>query len=113
MPEIRHTLGITKREVWNSTIANFAVVIVYRLILGALCDKLGARVLFSAVLCLAAIPTACTGLISSARDLLILRIFIGLAGGTFVMCQYWATCMFSKEIVGTANAVRTDASCVL
>jgi NNP family nitrate/nitrite transporter-like MFS transporter len=37
--------------------------------------------------------------------LIIVRTFIGLAGGTFVMCQYWTSRMFTKEIVGTANAL--------
>lgn len=34
-----------------------------------------------------------------------LRLFIGTAGGTFVMCQYWTSRMFTKEVVGTANAL--------
>ena len=67
--------------------------------------RFGPRLLFTIVLCAAAIPTACTGLIQSAQDLVILRVFIGFAGGTFVMCQYWATSMFTMEVVGTANAV--------
>jgi NNP family nitrate/nitrite transporter-like MFS transporter len=76
-----------------------------RFILGPLCDKYGARVLFTVTLCAASIPTACTGLISTATDLIILRLFIGIAGGTFVMCQYWTTQMFTLEVVGTANAL--------
>jgi len=35
----------------------------------------------------------------------ILRLFIGIAGGTFVMCQYWSSRMFTKDVVGTANAL--------
>merc|ERR1712151_548353 len=34
-----------------------------------------------------------------------LRTFIGTAGGTFVMCQYWSSRMFTKDVVGTANAL--------
>ena len=56
-----------------------------RFILGPLCDKYGARKLFSVVLCLAAIPTGLTGVIDNAFSLAFLRVFIGLAGGTFVM----------------------------
>ncbi|CAB9496332.1 affinity nitrate transporter 2 [Seminavis robusta] len=105
LSEIREDLDITKREIWNSTIANFAAVIFVRLILGPLCDKFGSRVLFAVVLCIAAIPAACTGVIQNARDLIILRVFIGIAGGSFIMCQYWSTSMFTKEVVGTANAL--------
>ena len=76
-----------------------------RFILGPLCDKVGARVLFAVILCLASIPTACTGLVNTSIGLVILRLFIGIAGGTFVMCQYWSSRMFTKEVVGTANAL--------
>jgi NNP family nitrate/nitrite transporter-like MFS transporter len=34
-----------------------------------------------------------------------LRLFIGIAGSSFVMCQAWSTRMFTKDIVGTANAL--------
>merc|ERR1712032_1202708 len=53
----------------------------------------------------ASIPTALTGTIRGAVSLAVLRIFIGVAGGTFVMCQFWSSRMFVKEVVGTANAL--------
>jgi NNP family nitrate/nitrite transporter-like MFS transporter len=87
--EIKDTLGLTKQDVWNSSIAGVGGTIVIRLILGPLCDKYGARVLLTIVLCGASIPAACTGFLQSAQGLVILRTFIGLAGGSFVMCQYW------------------------
>merc|ERR1712087_774635 len=34
-----------------------------------------------------------------------LRFFIGFGGSTFVMCQYWTSRMFTKKVVGTANAL--------
>ena len=46
-----------------------------------------------------------TGLVTTATGLAILRFFIGLGGSTFVMCQFWSTSMFTKEVVGTANAL--------
>ena len=76
-----------------------------RFVLGPLCDKVGARILFAVILCMASIPTACTGLVNTSIGLVILRLFIGIAGGTFVMCQYWSSRMFTKEVVGTANAL--------
>lgn len=76
-----------------------------RFALGPACDKFGARIPMAALLCLASIPTACTGLINNATGLWVTRMFIGCAGGTFVMCQYWSTSMFCKEVVGTANAL--------
>jgi NNP family nitrate/nitrite transporter-like MFS transporter len=105
LSEIQDTLGLTKQDIWNSSIAGVGGTILIRFILGPLCDKYGARILFTIVLCGASIATACTGFVQSAQGLVILRTFIGLAGGTFVMCQYWTSRMFTKEVVGTANAL--------
>lgn len=103
--EIRDDLDLTKQQIWTSSIAGVGGTIAMRLILGPLCDVYGARTLFCAVLCIASIPTACTGLVNSADGLVILRLFIGIAGGSFVMCQYWTSRFFTKEVVGTANAL--------
>ncbi|KAL7560306.1 hypothetical protein ACA910_005207 [Epithemia clementina (nom. ined.)] len=105
LSEIRDDLGLTKSEVWTSSIAGVGGTIFMRFLLGPLCDKYGARVLFTGTLCAAAIPTACTGFVQTATGLTILRLFIGVAGGTFVMCQYWISMTFTKEVVGTANAL--------
>jgi MFS transporter, NNP family, nitrate/nitrite transporter len=105
LPEIHKTLGLSKKEIWTSSIAGVGGTILVRFLLGPLCDMYGARTLFAMVLCLAAVPTALTGLVRSANELAILRFFIGIAGGSFVMCQYWMGIMFSKEVVGSANAI--------
>ena len=105
LSEIRDDLDISDAEVWTSSIVGVGGTIFMRFLLGPLCDKYGARILFAIVLCVASIPTACTGLIQDATDLAILRLFIGIAGGTFVMCQYWISTIFAREVVGTANAL--------
>ena len=105
LSEIRDDLGISKQQVWTSSIVGVGGTIMMRFILGPVCDKFGARIPMSVILCLASIPTALTGLVNSAAGLAILRLFIGMAGGTFVMCQYWSSRMFTKEVVGTANAL--------
>ena len=105
LPHIAESLDLSKDQVWTSSIAGVGSTILVRFILGPLCDIYGARVLFSLVLCGASIPTACTGLIKSARGLYTLRACIGTVGGTFVMTEFWATRMFTKEVVGTANAL--------
>lgn len=38
------------------------------------------------------------------RQLLALRFFVGILGGSFVPCQVWSTGFFDKNVVGTANA---------
>jgi NNP family nitrate/nitrite transporter-like MFS transporter len=103
--EIRTSLGLSTQQMWTASIVGVGGTIFLRFLLGPLCDKYGSRILMSAVLCAASIPTAMTGLVNSAAGLAVLRLFIGIAGGSFVMCQYWTTRFFTKEIVGTANAV--------
>lgn len=105
LSEIKETLDLEKKQIWTSSIVGVGGTIFMRFLLGPFCDKVGPRVLFSLVLCLASIPTALIGLTNSALDLTLLRLFIGAAGGTFVMCQYWTSRMFTKEVVGTANAL--------
>lgn len=41
----------------------------------------------------------------NAQALYVLRFFIGILGGTFVMCQSWTSVFFDKTVVGTANAL--------
>jgi len=105
LTEIKADLGLTKQEIWTSSIVGVGGTILMRFILGPACDKWGARIPMAAVLCFASIPTALTGVVKTAHGLAILRLFIGAAGGTFVMCQYWSSRMFCKEVVGTANAL--------
>ena len=105
MPEIRTTLGLTKQQVWTSNIVGVGGTIFVRFLFGPLCDKYGARTLFALVLCCASIPTACTGFVNTSVGLSVLRLFIGMAGGTFVMCQFWTSRMFTRDVVGTANAI--------
>lgn len=105
LPEIKKTLGLSKQDIWTSNIVSVASTIVMRFVVGPGCDKWGPRNLFSAVLVYGAVPTACVGLVNSANGLIILRLFIGVVGCTFVMCQFWTTRMFTKEVAGTANAI--------
>ena len=105
LSEVKESLQIEKDDIWTSNICSVAGTIVMRFVLGPLCDKFGARVLMGIVLMAASIPCACIGLVNSAESLAITRFFIGLGGSTFVMCQYWTTTMFTKEVVGTANAL--------
>ena len=105
LPEVRTTLNITKQQVWNSNIASVAGTVAMRFINGPMCDKFGARLTMGAILCVSALPTACIGFVQNSAGLIICRLFIGIAGSTFVMCQYWTSMMFAKNIVGTANAM--------
>ena len=106
LSEVKESIeGLTKDDLWTSNICSVAGTIVMRFALGPLCDKFGARRLMGIVLMAASIPCACIGLVNGATGLAVTRFFIGLGGSTFVMCQYWTTTMFTKEVAGTANAL--------
>jgi MFS transporter, NNP family, nitrate/nitrite transporter len=102
---IGDTLHLTKEELWTSSITNDCTAIFTRIIMGPVCDIFAARIPMAAVLILASIPTACLGLVNSAAGLAILRFFIGIAGSSFVMAQFWPSRMFAREIAGTANGI--------
>jgi len=105
LKEIQDTLGLSKKEVWTSAITNDCTAIFLRMVMGPVCDAYGARIPMAAVLLLGAIPTSMVGLVNSATGLAVIRLFIGIAGSSFVMSQFWPSRMFSREIAGTANGL--------
>jgi MFS transporter, NNP family, nitrate/nitrite transporter len=103
--EIQETLGLTKAEVWTSSITNDVSAIIMRILMGPVCDNYGPRLPMAFLLMAASIPTACLSLVNSAQGLAVLRFFIGIAGSSFVMSQFWPTRMFVRDITGTANGI--------
>jgi NNP family nitrate/nitrite transporter-like MFS transporter len=103
LTEIADTLNLSKKEIWNSSIANDIAAIILRVLAGPICDARGARIPMAVVLVAASIPTFMVGLVQSATGLVVIRLFIGVAGCSFVMAQFWPSRMFSREIAGTAN----------
>jgi MFS transporter, NNP family, nitrate/nitrite transporter len=101
--EVRTSLELSPQQVWTSSIIGVGGTIFMRFLLGPLCDKYGARTLFSLVLITASIPTACTGLVQDATGLYFLRLFIGIAGGSFVTTMHWTSGVFAKEVIGMVN----------
>jgi NNP family nitrate/nitrite transporter-like MFS transporter len=97
LTEVRETLDLSKNDIWITNIVAVSGDIVMRFVFGAVCDKYGARRPMAAVLILAAIPTALTGAVNTLTGLAILRLFIGIAGSSFVMCQCWSTRMVSRR----------------
>jgi len=104
MPEVKKSLHLKKAEVANANILSVTSTVIARFAVGPIADAWGGRLAQSLLLVLGSIPTACSGLVNSATDLIIVRFFIGFIGATFVCVQCWMTNIFAKEIVGTANA---------
>lgn len=105
MAIVRDDLKLTKAQVGNTVIASVAITIFARLLAGWLCDRFGPRRTYSALLTLGALPVMGIGLSHSYQSFLLFRLAIGLIGSSFVITQYHTSVMFSRSVVGTANAV--------
>jgi len=97
-------IALTKEQGADAQMAAVGTTIFMRLACGPMCDKFGARLTF-VILLMAAVP-GIVGLmfIEDGQGLLICRAIIGIGLASFVTCQVWCSQMFSKEIVGLANA---------
>eukprot|EP00957_Ditylum_brightwellii_P077946 5924427-Ditylum_brightwellii.AAC.1 len=98
LSEVQNSLNLTKVEIWNSSICSVAGTVLIRFFIGPVCDNYGARWSMAACLFLSAIPTMMTGLVNTSFGLNVLRLFVGIAGGSFVVCQYWTSSMFTREV---------------
>jgi MFS transporter, NNP family, nitrate/nitrite transporter len=104
MPIIREDLGLTKSQIGNIIIASVSITIFARLLFGWLCDKIGPRISYSALLILGSIPVMFIGFSNSYESFLLFRLAIGVIGASFVVTQYHTSVMFAANVVGTANA---------
>lgn len=104
MPVIRQDLHLSKEQVGNSAIAAVAITIVARLLVGWLCDRIGPRKAYSALLLLGSLPVMLVGLADDYQAFLLFRLAIGAIGASFVITQYHTSVMFAPNVVGTANA---------
>ncbi len=104
MPVIREELHLTKEQVGNSAIAAVAITILGRMLIGWLCDRIGPRKAYTALLILGSIPVMAVGSSYDYMSFLTFRLAIGMIGASFVITQYHTSVMFAPNIVGTANA---------
>jgi MFS transporter, NNP family, nitrate/nitrite transporter len=105
LPYMKSDLNLTDQDAWNANMISLTSLVLVRLLVGPLCDVYGPRVPFAVMLCLGSIPTALTGLVQNVTGLYIQRFFAGIVFGTLVSCEFWASRMFAKEVVGSANAL--------
>lgn len=105
MSVIKTDLGLSKEQIGNIIIASVFATVIARIAIGKLCDTWGPRKTYSALLGICSIPVMSVGLVHSYEGFLLFRLAIGVIGASFVITQYHTSVMFSKKIVGTANAV--------
>ena len=97
-------LDLTKDDIINSGAASVAGTIAMRVITGWLCEKMGARKAFCFILMLAVPGIIGIAFTTNASGFIFCRFLIGLGLATFVACQVWCSQLFSKSVVGAANA---------
>lgn len=105
MPTIREDLHLDKSQVGTLIIVSVSSTIIARLVIGKLCDSLGPRKTYTALLLLGSLPVFLVGLAKEYTSFLLFRAAIGLIGASFVVTQFHTSVMFAKAIKGTANAV--------
>lgn len=104
MPIIREEMSLSAGQIGNLIIASVAATVFARLGIGWLCDRIGPRITYSALLCIGSLPVMGVSLVETYEGLLICRLLIGCIGGAFVITQFHTTLMFASNCVGTANA---------
>ncbi|MCA9809870.1 MAG: MFS transporter, partial [Candidatus Dadabacteria bacterium] len=104
MAVVRDDLGLTKTQIGNTIIASVAITILFRLIVGRLCDRFGPRLTYTWLLILGSFPVMGIGLSQNYETFLLFRLAIGTIGASFVITQYHTSIMFASNVVGTANA---------
>ncbi len=104
MPIIRDEFSLTKTQIGNILIASVAMTILARLIIGWVCDKIGARKAYTWLLIIGSIPVICIGFSYNYETFLLFRLMIGCIGASFVITQYHTSIMFASNCVGSANA---------
>ncbi|KAG8464517.1 hypothetical protein KFE25_009889 [Diacronema lutheri] len=93
-----------KEAIGNANTVSVAGTIGMRLLVGAWAETYGPRFSQAFMVMLFSIPLALAGAVSNGASLAAVRFFIGGMGATFVITQFWTSVMFSKNVVGTANA---------
>src|SRR4051794_17306201 len=80
MPIVRAQLHLDKSQIGNITIASVSATILARLIIGKLCDSLGARLTYTILLVLGSLPVMLIGLANSYESFIAFRFVIGIIG---------------------------------
>jgi NNP family nitrate/nitrite transporter-like MFS transporter len=103
MPVVRDELSLTKDQIGWCVIASVSITIIARLVIGWLCDRVGPRLSYSALLVVGSLPVMAIGFSHDFTSFLIFRLLIGVIGASFVVTQVHTSIMFAPNCVGTAN----------
>jgi len=100
---LREVGWLTAEHLKILAICNVALTIPARIIVGALIDKYGPRVVFSGLLILMSIPTFIFAFGNSFLQLLVARLALGMIGASFVVGIRMVSQWFPPKMIGRAE----------
>lgn len=99
------TMGLTNDQWKTLLILNVALTIPARIIVGAMTDKYGPRIVYSALLALCSIPCFMFALADDFTQLAIARFMLGFIGAGFVVGIRMVSEWFPPKQLGTAEGI--------
>lgn len=105
MQAIAASLGLTPAQMKTLLILNVALTIPARVVVGALTDKFGPRILYSVLLAICAIPCFAFALADNFVQAAIARFALGLVGAGFVIGIRLVSEWFPANELGTAEGI--------
>ncbi|KAK4538578.1 hypothetical protein CDCA_CDCA18G4603 [Cyanidium caldarium] len=100
------SLGLdSKSKVYDSNAVALVGTVLMRFVIGSMADRYGPRISQATLLTVFSLPIYLLGTTFNYGSFVACRFFIGMVGATFVITEFWTSTMFSRNIVGTANAV--------
>lgn len=100
---LREVNWLTKEHIKILAICNVALTIPARIVVGALIDKYGPRVVFSGLLVLMSIPTFIFAFGNSFMQLFVSRLVLGMVGASFVVGIRMVSQWFPPKMIGRAE----------
>ncbi len=97
-------LDLTRTQRITAFIASVGVTVIARLVIGYLCDRVGPRRAYVALLIFGAVAVAGSSFAHDWPTYLLSRLCLGVIGASFVITQYHTSVMFAPNVVGIANA---------
>jgi len=94
---------LTKEHIKILLISNVALTIPARIVVGALIDRYGSRIVFSGLMVVMAIPTVWFAFADTFTQLIISRLFLGSIGAGFVIGIKMVAQWFPPKYVGRAE----------
>ena len=105
MPFIQEALSLTEQQAKVLLILNVAMTIPARIIVGMLVDKLGPKILFSAILILGGLISIAFSWMQSYEQLALFRFLSGFIGAGFVVGIRMISEWFPAKQTGTAQGI--------